>query len=79
MFWCFVYFTQVQRHKESLSKTSDTFLLSVLINFISFNPIPWRVPMYKIFQNCSWICSLELAHIVGVADSFSLVNLAPTY
>jgi hypothetical protein len=79
MLCCFEYFTQVQRHKETLSKISDTFLLSVLINFISFNPIPWRVPMYKVFQNCSWICSLELSHIVGVADSYCLVNVAPAY
>ena len=76
MLWRSDYFIQIQRHRETLRKISDTFLLSILINFISFNPIPWRVPTYKVFQNCSWICSLELIYIVSVADSYSVVNLA---
>jgi len=76
--WCSDNFIQIQRHRRTLSKISDTFLLSILINFISFNPIPWRIPTYKVFQNCSWICSLELTHTVCVADSYSVVNLAPT-
>jgi len=79
MLWCSENFIQIQRHTETLSKISDTFLLSILINFISFNPIPWRIPTYKVFQNCSWICSLELTHIIGVADGYSVANLALTY
>jgi hypothetical protein len=60
-----------------LTKVNGTFLLAIFIHLIFLNPIPWRVPTDEIFQNGTWICSLEVTHTITLTAGQSAVNTAP--